>query len=153
MASLNSVLSVLNVGRRVRADGMRLRPGRNIIRGISGRAYDFEAHPAASLGELDGVAAVYIYARDVSSTEAHSQRLDATEADCRFGYIAEASDIAEAHRSNLHAGHFRGLGYDTALLVCIENPIIRAEIVEDILSLHRPVLNDLLRSQNGRLRG
>jgi hypothetical protein len=42
---------------------------------------------------------------------------------------------------------------DVAMLLRIENPEIRAGIVEDILSLHRPVLNDLLRSQHGGLRG
>lgn len=153
MASLNSVMSVRNVGRRVRANDMRLRPGRNIVRGSAGRAYDFEAHPLTKLSDLSEVAAVYIYARDVSAGRAHAEGLDATEVDYDFGYVAETDDVAGTHRRHIASGHLDGLRYDTALLVCIENPIIRAEIVEDIFTLHRPLLNDLLRSHHGGLRG
>lgn len=153
LASLNSVLSVLKVRRRVRGDDLKLRPGRNVIRGSSGRAYDFEAQPLSTLGQIEDVAAVYIYARDISSPHAHGQGRDATAEDYNLGYVGEADDIAAAHRRHEAAGHFDGFGFDVALLVCVDNPVIRAEIVEDIQSLHRPVLNDLLRSQHGGLRG
>lgn len=149
---MNSVMSVLKVGRRVRSDDLKLRPGRNLIRGQSGRAYDFEAHPIATLGDLTDVAAVYIYARDFSSAEAHARGHDAGAEDFSFIYAGEASDMGQRHRETRAQGHLEGFDVDVALLVCIDNPGIRAEIVEDIVALHRPVLNDLLRSQHGRLR-
>ena len=153
MASLNTVLSVLKVARRVRDDDLKLRPGRNVIRGNSGRAYDFEAHSLDALGDLEEVAAVYIYARDISSAEAHAAGRDAGADDFGFGYVGEASDVAKAYRRHATSSHLAGFDLDVALLVCVENAAIRAEIVEDIASLHRPVLNDLLRSQHGGLRG
>jgi hypothetical protein len=150
---MNSVMSVLKVGRRVRNDDLKLRPGRNLIRGQSGRAYDFEAHPIETLGDLADVAAVYIYARDFSSADAHAKGHDAGAEDFSFIYAGEATDVAQRHRETQALGHLSGFDVNVALLVCVDNPAIRAEIVEDIITLHRPVLNDLLRSQHGRLRG
>ncbi len=153
MSSLNSVLSVLKVGRRVRDDDLKLRPGRNIIRGTSGRAYDFEAHPIASLTDLDDVAAVYIYARDVSAGEPHGRGLDATAENYHLGFAGEASDMAAAAARHESRRDFAGFDFDVVLLVRVDNEAIRKEIVEDVISFNRPVLNDLLRSQHGGLSG
>ena len=59
MASLEAMLAALKVGtRRSGSAQPALRAGRNILRGATGRAYDFEVLPVADVGELDGVAAV-----------------------------------------------------------------------------------------------
>lgn len=133
--------------------GTRERTGRNIIRGTSGRGYDFEAYPLSAAGDFAGVACVYICARNVSATTMYAMGEDATAKDFSLGYAGSTEDLATAAREHQEAGHFQGFGYDTVLVVRIAQPNIRAEIVEDVISLHRPVLNDLLRSHQGGLRG
>lgn len=151
LATLNSMLGrwrspthrVPSLG-AVRAKGVR--PGRNIIRGTSGRAYDFEAYDVASVEDLSETSAVYIYARNLSAAAAHAQNRDATVEDYQIGYIGAAADLAATAEAHAETRAFAGHDFDVVLVVRVDNPRIRNEIMEDILALHRPVLNDLLRS-------
>ncbi len=152
MASVDYMLSSLR-SRMHRDAGTKDRAGRNIIRGASGRGYDFEAYPLHATEDFAGIACVYIFARNVSANTMHAMGEDATAKDFSLGYAGNTEDLASAAKEHVQAGHFRGFSYDTVLIVRVDQPNIRAEIVEDVISLHRPVLNDLLRSHQGGLRG
>ena len=145
MASLESVLVALKASARRAGSGMsRLRAGRNIVRGATGRAYDFEMLPVAQIHTLEGVGAVYIYARNLSANAAHERGVDATIEHYALGYISETAGLGEAAAAHDSAQHFRGHGFDAVLFVRVHQANIREEIARDLIALHRPVLNDLL---------
>lgn len=145
LASLESMLVALKASRRrAGATGAGLRAGRNIIRGATGRAYDFEALPVADVRALDDAAAVYIYARNLSAASAHECGLDATVEHYALGYISETKDLGETAAGHERAQHFRGHDFDIVLFVRVDQAMIREEIAADLIALHRPVLNDLL---------
>lgn len=146
LASLEGMLAALRAStRRGGGSAPLLRGGRNIFRGATGRAYDFEVLPVADVqGELAGTAAVYMYARNISAGRAHALGLDATIEHYALGYIAQTQDLGAAAAAHEVAGHFRGHDLDVVLFVRVEQAMIREEIAEDLVALHRPVLNDLL---------
>lgn len=146
MASLEGMLAVLKAGRR---RGQNARPslgeGRNILRGATGRAYHFEVLPVRDVQEeLAGVAAVYVYARNLSAGMAHAQGIDATVENYALGYVDQTEDLGAAAAAHDVAATFRGHDLDVVLFVRIEHLMIREEIAGDLIALHRPVLNDLL---------
>lgn len=151
MASVDYMLSSLRPKSRKGAS-RRLRPGRNIIRGVSGRGYDFEAHSIAEMPEFDGAACVYIYARNISADTMHALGEDATAKDFSLGFAAVTDDLARAAVDHDRAEHFKGYNFDTVLTVRVDSARIRSEIAEDVIALHRPVLNDLLGGHHGGLR-
>ena len=73
---LSSLRSLMN-----RDAGTKDRAGRNIIRGASGRGYDFEAYPLHATDDFAGIACVYIFARNVSANTMHAMGEDATAKD------------------------------------------------------------------------
>lgn len=119
---------------------------RVVLHGASGRAYNFKAHALSELPRQADVEAVYVYARAVSADTAHAAGRDATEQDYEIGYIGTTSDVAE--RAALHdlRKDFQGHNFDVALLVPLDHASIRAEIWQDLIDLYRPILNELLGS-------
>ena len=145
MASVDYMLSSLRP--RVQSGvAAKERAGRNIIRGQSGRGYDFEAYPIAAVPEFDGVACVYVFARNISAETMHKLGEDASADDYSLGFVGETDSLALAATRHETAGHFRGFSFDTVLIARIPQAHIRAEVAEDVALLHRPVLNDLLGS-------
>ena len=146
MASLEGMLAVLKASRRRGQNATpSLGAGRNILRGATGRAYHFEALPVGEVQEeLAGVAAVYVYARNLSAGTAHAQGLDATVENYALGYIDQTEDLGAAAAAHEVAASFRGHDLDVVLFVRIEQVAIREEIAGDLVARHRPVLNDLL---------
>jgi hypothetical protein len=128
------------------------RAGRNIIRGQSGRGYDFEAYPADTAVDFDDVACVYIFARNISAETMHKLGEDASAKDYSMGFAGETDSLAAAAAEHRDAGDFKGFSFDTVLIARIPQAHIRAEVVEDVAVLHRPVLNDLLRGHERGLR-
>lgn len=151
MVSVDYMLSSLRPKSRKGA-ARKERAGRNIIRGASGRGYDFEAYSVAEAAEFVGTACVYIFARNVSANTMHAMGEDASAKDFSLGYAAVTDDLARAAARHEAAGHFKGYSFDTILTVRVGSERIRNEIVEDVIALHRPVLNDLLGSHERGLR-
>lgn len=149
MASVDYMLSSLRP-RLQRGLAVKERAGRNIIRGQSGRGYDFESYPAEMASDLEDVACVYIFARNISADTMHKLGEDASAKDFSLGFAGNTESLAAAAASHEAAGHFRGFSFDTVLIARIPQPHIRAEVLEDVIALHAPVVNDLL---GGRERG
>jgi len=140
MASIvNSLLGRLRLATaRGRPGALRRRPGQHILRGASRRAYAFEVHDRDDAADLDGVRAVYVYARRLAT--------DASGAGLELGYVGTTT-IGMAAQDAEHArrGHFKGHAFDAVLVLRAEQELVRADIARDLIELHRPVLNDLLR--------
>lgn len=151
MASVDYMLSSLRP-RLQRSHAVKERAGRNIIRGQSGRGYDFEAYPADLASELDDIACVYMFARNISADTMHKLGEDATAKDFSLGFVSETEDLAAATAAHKKAGHFRGFSFDTVLIARIPQAHIRAEVMEDVIALHAPVINDLLSGRESGLR-
>lgn len=100
--------------------------------------------PVAQVHTLEGVGAVYVYARNLSADAAHERGIDATVEHYVLGFISETAGLGEAAAAHDSAEHFRGHGFDAVLFVRVEQALIRDEITRDLIALHRPVLNDLL---------
>jgi hypothetical protein len=149
LASVDYMLSSLRP-RLQKGLAVKERAGRNIIRGRSGRGYDFEALPVDVAAELDDVACVYIFARNISADTMHKLGEDATAKDFSLGFAGDTDSLAAAAANHQAAGHFRGFSFDTVLIARIPQAHIRAEVMEDVIALHSPVINDLL---GGRERG
>lgn len=143
LASVDYTLSSLRP-RLQRGIAVKERAGRNIIRGQSGRGYDFEAYPAALAQDLDDVACVYMFARNISADTMHKLGEDATAKDFSLGFAGQTDNLAASVAAHEQAGHFRGFSFDTVLIARIPQAHIRAEVVEDVIALHTPVINDLL---------
>lgn len=151
LASVDYMLSSLRP-RLQRGVAVKERAGRNIIRGQTGRGYDFEAYPAELAGEFDDVACVYIFARNISADTMHKLGEDASAKDFSLGFAGETESLAAAASAHEAAGHFRGFSFDTVLIARIPQAHIRAEVVEDVIALHTPVINDLLGGHERGLR-
>lgn len=121
--------------------------GRTIYRGASGRAYLFEVYPLDDAAALADVEGVYVYARALPSGAAPAQ--NGNRRDFAFGYVGETVDMGHQHAEHDRLRHFAGHGFDTLLVLRIEQPTIRTEVAHDLVEKHRPVLNDLLRSGQG----
>lgn len=151
MASVDYMLSSLRP-RLQRNLAVKERAGRNIIRGQSGRGYDFESYPADMAADLEDIACVYIFARNISADTMHKLGEDATAKDFSLGFASETDNLAVAAAAHQQAGHFRGFSFDTVLIARIPQAHIRAEVAEDVIALHTPVVNDLLGSRERGLR-
>ena len=148
MASLDYMLSSLRP-RLQRGLAVKERAGRNIIRGRSGRGYDFESYPVDVAADLEDVACVYLFARNISAETMYRLGEDASASDFSIGFAGETDSLAASVAAHKKAGHFRGFNFDTVLLARIPQAHIRAEVVEDIIALQQPVINDLLRGHEG----
>lgn len=152
LASVDYMLSSLRP-RVQKGFTAKARPGRNIIRGKSGRGYDFESYSLAAAAEFEDVACVYLVARDISAATMYTLGEDATAKDFSLGFAGETDNLAAELQEHEKAGHFRGFSFDKVLIARIPQPNIRSEVAEDVIVLHRPVLNDLLRSHERGMRG
>jgi hypothetical protein len=118
---------------------------RMILHGASGRAYSFEVHDRAQAMLPDG-GAVYVYARRTKDAAAQASAAEASAPALDVGYIGQTPNMAWQDGEHTRLGHFTGHAFDTVLVVPIEEPAIRADLARDLIARHRPVLNDLLRS-------
>ncbi len=117
--------------------------GQVILRGLSKRAYAFEVlEREAALPDMGGV---YIYARRIAADAGHAAGQSANSAGLDLGYIARTANMAWQDAEHERRGHFVGHAFDVVLLLPAEQEPIRIDIERDLIALHKPVLNELLR--------
>ena len=117
--------------------------GRVILRGLSKRAYSFEVlEREAALPDMGGV---YIYARRIAAESGRAAGQDASGAGLDVGYIGRTANVAWQDAEHTRLAHFVGHAFDVVLLLAVEQEPIRLDIERDLIALHKPVLNQLLR--------
>ena len=125
-------------GRALFAAGRRAQKRLATLRGASKRAYAFEVYAREAVARLWEEGAVYCYARpEPARTEA---------AGFQIGYIGRTSDMAHQDGEHERLQHFAGHGLDTVLLLRIAQETIRRDVERDLVALHNPPLNELIRA-------
>ena len=65
------------------------------------------------------------------------------------GFIGRTADLGRRDAEHDLHGHFVGFAFDVVLVMRVDQEPIRADIESDLIELHRPVLNELLRGYQG----
>ncbi|KAB2919512.1 MAG: hypothetical protein F9K29_05495 [Hyphomicrobiaceae bacterium] len=125
--------------------GSKAKVGRAMLRGRSKRAYSFEVYPRDVVSALWEAGAVYCYARTVPAGSPDSTGKDANGAGYEIGYVGRTDNMSRQDAEHQSLGHFDGHGFDAVLVLRIEQEPIRVDVERDLIELHNPVLNDLLR--------